>query len=177
MHREPSVSWKCSGFMLVCSRSLLWIVWNTLVRVRSLYGFVQTLTIDVSLGLLEISHKHQKLTWSFFLDFFFPPLCLEKSACMVTVRLYCCYLQWNKHAWWSLHIVTFGFLFLLYFVYETISVKNFCQMCVWFVLVIMLAIIFKIRKCRVKNYIRDNTWFQCTQCISQGICDKHMHYL
>lgn len=115
MHREPSVSWKCSGFMLVRRWSLLWIGWNTLVCVRSLYGLVQTLTIDTSLWLLEISHKHQKLTWSSYLDFLFPPLCLEKSACMVTICLYCGYLQGNKHAWWSLHIVTFGFLFFTVF--------------------------------------------------------------
>lgn len=92
---------------------------------------------------LEISHRHLKLTSSSYLDFLLPPLCLEKSACMVTVYLYCSYLQGNKHTEWSLHSVTFGFLFLLYFVYKTISVKNFCQMCVCFFLVTMLAIILR----------------------------------
>lgn len=39
------------------------------------------------------------------------------------------------------------------------------------------AIIFKIQKCRTKNYSRDNSQSQCTLCISQATSDKHMHCL
>lgn len=132
---------------------------------------------------LEISHRHLKLTSS-YLDFLLPPLCLEKSACMVTICLYCGYLQGNKHTEWSLHSVTFGFLFLLYFVYKTISVKNFCQMCVCFFFSDYASNYFKdicrtfrIQLCRIKNYSRHNSRSQCTQCISQATCDNHMHCL
>lgn len=121
MHSKPSASWRCGGFLLVRRWSVLWIMCETPsmceIPVWICADFVHRYFPMISGNPSQTS----KTICSSYLDFFlFFLMCSEKSGCMVTM----CVTLWlpaRKQAHFLKSAYCYlSFLFLLYFVYETI---------------------------------------------------------
>lgn len=119
-HSKPSASWRCRGFpacmQVICAVDYVWntqYVWNPCMDLCRLCP--QVFSHDFWKSLTNIQN------YLFFLSrFFFFLMCSEKSGCMVTT----CVILWlpaRKQAHFLKSAYCYlGFLFLLYFVYETI---------------------------------------------------------
>lgn len=119
MHSKPSVSWRCSGCtactQVVCAVDYVWNTWYVSNPCMDFCRLCpQVFSHDFWKSLTNIQNSSYVDTLPS------PAHVLRNLAVWLPCVLYYGYLQGNKHTSWSLHIVTYSFLFLLYFVYETI---------------------------------------------------------
>lgn len=122
VHPEGAV-----GLLLIHKWSVLWFMCET-PSMREIPVWICADFVHRYFSMISGNPSWtSKTTCSCNLDFFFFEIWRNLAVWLPCV-LHCGYLQGNKHTDVSLHIVTSGFLFLLYFLYETILIKNFCQM-------------------------------------------------